>query len=190
MKSTGKVPSFFGKSYVRIISPSMEPEIPTGSYILVKKIKPEDVKVGDVILFYSSDENIYMKPNTHRVVEINFDDDNKYSFVTKGDNNPINDSTSALGDNLIGVYVKKMPFLTKIGDALNNRVIFFLLVLIPAFALFTAEINDFTKKMKKIKMQELVEKEIERLKMIDEHKQSSEKTSEGSEDDDNQEKKE
>jgi len=177
MKSVGKVPALFGNSYVRIISPSMEPEIPTGSYILVKKIKPEGVKVGDVILFYSSDENIYMKPNTHRVVEIYLDDNDNYSFVTKGDNNPVNDSELAQGDNLIGVYVKKIPFLTKISDVLNNRVAFFLLVLIPALALFTSEINDFTKKIKKVKEQELIEKEIERLKKIDENKQSSEKTS-------------
>ena len=46
-KMTGKVPSVCGYSVMHIISGSMEEEIPQGSYILVKRISPDEVKINE-----------------------------------------------------------------------------------------------------------------------------------------------
>ena len=112
----GDVPRIGNYSVMNIVSESMEPTIERGSYILIKRVDPEDVKKGDVICFYSTDPNIYGCPNTHRVVEEPYIEDGELKFVTQGDKNLIADSTPAEGDRLIGVHVKTLTLFT---DALN-----------------------------------------------------------------------
>lgn len=119
-KMKGKVPSVFGYSVMNIVSGSMGEEMPQGSYILVKKTDAEKVKVGDVICFYSSDPAIYGYPNTHRVVEDPIITDEGIEFVTKGDATEANDKVNAKGENLIGVYVKRLESLEKFSAALSS----------------------------------------------------------------------
>ena len=127
-KMTGNVPSVFGYSVMNIVSGSMEDEIPKGSYILIKKIAPEDVECGDVICFYSTDPQIYGLPNTHRVVEEPINNNGSIEFVTRGDANPINDKETAKGENLIGVYVKRLDALTAFSDALKGNMMIFVII--------------------------------------------------------------
>lgn len=129
-KVRGNVPKIFGYSVMNIVSGSMEDEIPIGSYILIKEIRPEDVKEGDIICFYSSDPAIHGMPNTHRVVAPPLMTENGIEFVTRGDANLKEDSVTAKGDNLIGIYVKRMNSLTKFTDMLENGGMFILIVIL------------------------------------------------------------
>jgi signal peptidase len=104
----GKVPQIFGYSVVNIISGSMEDTIPEGSYILVKKVSPEEVNIEDIICFYSSDPSISGLPNTHRVVKDPIITDNGIDYVTMGDANASEDKYTAKGEDLIGRYVKPL----------------------------------------------------------------------------------
>ena len=107
-KMQGKVPHVFGYSVVKIISGSMGETIPEGTYILVKKVDPEEIKIDDVICFYSSDPAIAGLPNTHRVVKDPIVTDTGIEFVTMGDANNGEDKYTAKGENLIGRYVKPL----------------------------------------------------------------------------------
>ena len=127
-KMTGNVPRVFGYSIMNIVSGSMEDEIPRGSYILIKKVEPEKVKRGDVICFYSTDPQIYGLPNTHRVVEEPINNNGSIEFVTRGDANPINDKETAKGENLIGVYVKRLDTLTAFSNALKGNMMIFVII--------------------------------------------------------------
>lgn len=127
-KLSGKVPSVLGYSVMNIVSGSMEDEIPQGSYILVKKADAEDVKVGDVITFYSTDPLIYGIPNTHRVVEEPIVTDGEIEFVTRGDANFVNDKETAKGDRLIGIYVKRLDGLTAFADALSGNTLITIII--------------------------------------------------------------
>lgn len=162
MKASGRIPSIFGYSVFQVISPSMEPAIPTGSYILVREKDPQEVREGDVISFRSSDPQIYRQINTHRVVAIE-EQDGKLRFTTRGDNNPIDDATAVSETDLIGVYQKNIPFLSGIGKLLKNPYIFFVIALVPALFLFISEILNVKKKMQELRMQTLVEEEKKRL---------------------------
>ena len=122
-KLTGNVPRVFGYSVMNIVSGSMEEEIPKGSYILIKKVSPEEIEKDDIICFYSTDPKIYGMPNTHRVVEEPIVTDSGIEFITKGDANPINDTETAKGDRLIGVYVKNLDGLTSFTNALSGNII-------------------------------------------------------------------
>ncbi len=143
-KLKGEVPKVFGYSVLRIVSGSMEPEILTGEYIITKEIAPEDVKVGDVISFYSEERAIYGMPNTHRVEEIIYGE-NGIEFVTKGDANLTNDTVNAKGDKLIGFYIGKPRIISALVGALNGSGMFILLIGLQ-IATFTIITVSFVKK--------------------------------------------
>lgn len=127
-KLTGNVPRVFGYSVMNIVSGSMEEEIPKGSYILIKKVSPEEIEKDDIICFYSTDPKIYGMPNTHRVVEEPIVTDSGIEFITKGDANPINDTETAKGDRLIGVYVKNLDGLTSFTNVLSGNIIIIVII--------------------------------------------------------------
>ncbi|MGN0114617.1 MAG: signal peptidase I [Acutalibacteraceae bacterium] len=102
----GKAAVFFGKSVLRVVSGSMQPTLYEGDYILVDNIPSNQLKKGDIIAFYSTDESIYGMLNTHRIVAVNDDG----SLVTKGDANSTVDDTFVTADRIIGKYVGKMRF--------------------------------------------------------------------------------
>lgn len=132
-KMRGEVPKIGGYSIMKIISGSMEDEIPEGAYILIREIDPAEVREGDIITFYSSDYMIYGLPNTHRVVEPPIVTDGGIEFVTKGDANPINDKVTAKGEDLIGIYVRRLDGLTKFSNALEGGGMFIIMIVLEAF---------------------------------------------------------
>ena len=126
----GEVPRIGDYSVMHIVSESMEPTIEKGTYILVKKTKPENIDQGDVICFYSTDPRIYGCPNTHRVVEEPYFENGELLFTTKGDKNPVADTEPAKADKLIGVWVKNMTGLTAFLKFLSENFIWLLGVLL------------------------------------------------------------
>ena len=129
-KMSGKVPSVFGYSVINIISSSMEDQIPRGSYILIKKVEPEEVNKEDIICFYSRDPLIYGIPNTHRVIEDPIITEDGIEYVTKGDSSPDKDPVNAEGEDLIGVYIKTLDGVTAFSNSLNgNSLVIILIVL-------------------------------------------------------------
>lgn len=129
-KIKGKVPSIFGYSVINIISSSMEDEIPKDSYILIKKVAPEDVKIDDIICFYSSDPQIHGFPNTHRVIEEPIVTEDGIEFVTKGDANPGPDPVNARGEDLIGVYVTGLDWITSFSNFLDGNTLMITIIVL------------------------------------------------------------
>ena len=119
-KVKGEVPYFFGYSVMNIVSGSMEDTIPEGSYILIKKTDPSEIRKGDIICFYSDEPAIKGYPNTHTVIEEPIHGENGLEFVTKGDANPSKDDETAKADKLIGKHVKNLDLLTCFVDFLEE----------------------------------------------------------------------
>ena len=149
---SGKVPSLFGYSVVRIVTPSMDPKIPVGSFVLIKKASPEEIRTGDIITFYTDDPDplIAGKTITHRVLAVSCED-GKYVFTTKGDNqatNPVPDAYPARGEKLVGRYVCGMLPVTAIVTLFREHLPIALLVtiLIPTIIMIQSTVK------KKIRM--------------------------------------
>lgn len=90
-----------------VLSDSMFPYIEAGDLIICKQADPEIVKVGDVISFFdpaSSGDSVV----THRVVEIQTQDDGTLAWITRGDANNADDSNPVPAKNLVGVYQRKI----------------------------------------------------------------------------------
>lgn len=99
----------FGLELYTVLSPSMEPDYPTGSLLYVSDVDPADLRVGDVITFRMTGE----MTGTHRIVELVPDehDPNVVRFRTKGDNNDIVDASLVEFDDVIGEPVFSIPLL-------------------------------------------------------------------------------
>lgn len=141
----GFIPNIFGYHFFRVVSSSMEPTIIDGDCIISKKVSVDEIEVGDIITFYSDDPMIYNFLNTHRVVDIFENDYGLKEFVTKGDSNPGEDVYTAKSQKIVGVYQGDIfigKILSKGFELLSNRVIYFILIMLPILLSFISSIVD------------------------------------------------
>lgn len=83
-----------GISSLIVSSGSMEPELSVGDVIIIKSCA--NYEVGDIITYNVNDEYFV----THRIIEIEGN-----NFVTKGDNNNVEDSQVVLKENVEGKLI-------------------------------------------------------------------------------------
>jgi signal peptidase I len=107
------------KPVLTVVSGSMEPVLQVGDLIILKGVEPEDIVVGDIIVF---NPVVVDKLIVHRVVEIieenvvesDLDEFVVYSYRTKGDNNVTNqniDPWIVHQKHVYGKYVFRIPYL-------------------------------------------------------------------------------
>lgn len=119
-------PSFYiYKAYV-ITTNSMEPELKKDDVVVIKKAKADNLKQGDIITFKQNGETI-----THRIVQIDDIEDGKL-YITKGDNNNVQDEQGLRFDQIEGKLVIKIPQLGKMIASFKNGIIIVLVLLISA----------------------------------------------------------
>lgn len=119
-------PSFYiYKAYV-ITTNSMEPELKKDDVVVIKKAKADNLKQGDIVTFKQNGETI-----THRIVQIDDIEDGKL-YITKGDNNNVQDEQGLRFDQIEGKLVIKIPHLGKMVASFKNGIIIVLVLLISA----------------------------------------------------------
>ena len=116
----GQVPQVMGFSILRVMSVSMEPEIPEQSMLLVHKTDPDALQVGDVITFFSSDPTLNGTLNTHRIIRIDRQRTG-LQFVTKGDANEANDMRPIPYSYLIGRVRMSVPELGALAQIFTSN---------------------------------------------------------------------
>ena len=119
------------KSYI-IKTNSMEPTIGINDVVIAKKVEKKEIKKGDVITFLQDGEVI-----THRITQI---DDNG-NYTTKGDNNNIEDIFKITYENIEGKHILTIPYLGKIVQALDNKIVFLIITLIILIFMFITILN-------------------------------------------------
>lgn len=112
------------KAYI-ITTNSMEPSIKHGDAILTKKPKEKDLKEGDIITFDRNNEAI-----THRILRIDKEEDNTYHYVTKGDNNNVEDKEKVSFEDIKGKKVITFPKLGYIIEAAENQLVILIITLV------------------------------------------------------------
>lgn len=137
----GGVPKFFGYSFLRVISSSMEPVISQGDLIIAKEAEGEDIGKGDIITFYSRDPYLKGLLNTHRVVDVipRGEESGEREYVTKGDANAREDYYNAWQSDLIGKYRAKLPggrLLVRMIYTMQNKLLYFCVMVFPILVCF------------------------------------------------------
>lgn len=144
--SAGKAPSVFGFSVLQVTSGSMEPEIPVGGIVVVRKVKPDSLKVGDVISFYSNDVDISGKVNTHRIIEIKQSESGEKIFRTKGDANEYADTAAVFEIDLVGKMIMNLGSVGgSVFDVLRNPTIILIFIVLPLIFITLGEAVNLAK---------------------------------------------
>lgn len=150
-------------SLYTIVSPSMEPNIMVYDVIVDFRVEKEnDLKVGDVITFYSESIDTGGYTVTHRIKEIYEEEGTKY-YVTKGDNNQDEDEGVITFDNIMGKVKYVIPALGKIQFFVSSKFGWVLIILIPALGII---LIDIAKIIKIFKIKEQIE-EMPKLKEVE-----------------------
>ena len=127
-------------SLYTIISGSMEPAIHVYDVVVNFAVKsPEDIKVGDVITFESTSSISNGLTVTHRVQDIKIVN-GRYEYVTKGDYNPVADSSTAKYENVLGKVAFKIPQLGRVQFIVASKAGWFLVVLLPAMGVIVYDV--------------------------------------------------
>lgn len=168
-KTTGSKPLI---SLYTIVSPSMEPTIMVYDVIIDTRVtKDEDLKIGDIITFYSNTIDTGGYTVTHRIEDIYESNGIKY-YTTKGDNNIDADSGIITIDNIVGKCRFVIPSIGKMQMFITSRAGWILIILIPALGII---IIDIKKLIKIFRIKEQIEdipqiKEVELIREKEENK--------------------
>jgi len=96
-----------------VISGSMEPEIPVGAILVSRETDITELRIGDIVCFFSLESGRFGQIITHRIVNILLSEDGMVMLQTKGDANLVSDILYVTAENLIG----KVIFYTGRGNA-------------------------------------------------------------------------
>jgi len=124
----------FGWRVNVVFSGSMEPEIRTGNVIITGPVSPEEVVVGDIIIYSSSTSFV-----THRVIDIVRDP--SLQFITKGDANEDPDPTPIPAERLAGRFVYQIANLGYVIAFLKTPLGLILTIGIPLLILVAFEVQ-------------------------------------------------
>ena len=160
------VANLFGYIPMTVESDSMKPTFSRNDLIICKEIDDlNSLKEGDVITFWTVIDGRRVK-NTHRIVSVN-DGDGARSFITRGDNNPVDDTSPAYAGDIIAKWNNiKIAGVGKFMKFLRTKKGFFICILIPMAIFFLFELYKFIVTLIEVKRPEpaeqLDEEEIKR----------------------------
>ena len=158
------VANLLGYIPMTVESDSMKPTFKKDDLIICKEV--DDVyalQEGDVITFWTMIDGQRVK-NTHRIVAIN-EIDNTRSFVTRGDNNPQDDTVPASANDIIGKWTDvKLGGFGKVMNFLRTKTGFFICIVIPMAVFFLVELYKFIVTLVELKKPELTDEDEEEIK--------------------------
>jgi signal peptidase I len=123
-----------GFSLFRIVTGSMEPELPVGSLIVCQDVPVSQIQERDIVCFRSKNPQILGQIVTHRVINTVVREDGSVLLETKGDANLSADAEYVTQDNLIGkvnYYSKDRDFMASFVNILTDKIGFLILILFP-----------------------------------------------------------
>lgn len=133
-----EIPSLFGIAPMYVLTGSMEPTINENDLVFVRKAQVSDVAIDDVIAFWDpiTTDKVLV---AHRVKDIIVDEENNMFFVTQGDHNDSIDSIAVPADNLVGLYIGRVPYMGGVAMFLQTTAGLVLSVSVPLLMLVIFE---------------------------------------------------
>ena len=127
-----------GYTPLTVQTESMAPTFHAGDMIIIKKVEPSTLKVGDIITFHTIIQNQYAL-NTHRIDKID-ESGGVRTYTTKGDNNSIADTHIISDNDIVGKYVFKLAGFGKVIEFLSSSVGFLLIIVLPMLIFFIYQV--------------------------------------------------
>lgn len=108
---------------------SMIPKYQVGDVLISKEVDPQDIKVGDDIVYNGKEGSFNGKVVTHQVISIE-KQDNNYKIITKGIANTAQDP-EITQDQVMGKIIYKVKLLSLFEKAATNNYIFYFIIFVP-----------------------------------------------------------
>ena len=113
------IPAAAGATPLTVLTSSMEPHLPPGTFIVVRPTPVDEIHIGSVVTYQIESG----KPEviTHRVVEIRSESNGARTFITKGDNNDDPDPKPVIPEQVKGTLWYSVPLVGYIATAVNGQ---------------------------------------------------------------------
>ncbi|MCI9259110.1 MULTISPECIES: signal peptidase I [Romboutsia] len=123
-----KIFEIIGYRSYTVLSGSMEPRFYPGDIVITKHKNKTDIKVNDIVTYRDNDGVII----THRIIE-----ETPEGYITKGDNNNVEDAEVLTKENIIGEVKFSIPKIGYVMDFLSKpMVIAAEMILLAVFIFF------------------------------------------------------
>ena len=122
---------------------SMVPKYEVGDVLIAKEIKPEELKVGDDVVYQGKEGNFQGKIVTHQIIAIEKNNEN-YEITTKGIANDIEDPQIDQ-TQIYGKIVYKVQTLSMLGKMMKNIYVFYFIVFVPIVVIVFKQIYNLVK---------------------------------------------
>lgn len=134
--------------------------------IIVKKVDPGTLKVGDIISFIDKQGTV----TTHRIIGVTTDEEGKLAFHTKGDANNTDDKTVEgfiKAEKVVGIYKSRIPKLGAFIYFLQKPLGMVIFIGVPVLLFIGYDVFRRTRLAKKNKAKsEELEEELKRLRAL------------------------
>ena len=144
----------FGWRVDIVCSGSMEPELKAGSLVITRPVEPQEIVVGDIIVFSPNGVTLGENEVTHRVIGIGHS--SPLYFETKGDANDNPDPFIVPARNLVGRICFKAHYVGYFIGFLRTPWGFLLGLVIPGLILITMYITSIQRMLRKNREEKLV----------------------------------
>lgn len=164
-----------GKSFFKVVTGSMEPNLMIGELIMTDDVCIDDLQLGDVISFRSQAADMYGVVITHRVVDIDKSSEGKTVLLTKGDNNLSADGGYVYESNYVGkvVWSSGSSAFSSVFSFISGSYGFFACIVFPSILIFGFLLSNSIKNIKR-DMKKLIEtEELQKEKVKSEQSQQN-----------------
>jgi len=160
-----KPAALFGYRIVKIVTDSMSPEIPAGSYILVKNIDGADVQEGDVVVHIPAYGAFAGMPMTHKCVKGPYYDVNyqQTCILTQGTKEGAPIDAPVPIANVQSVYLHTIAHAGSFFDFLTSRWGVITLVALPCLIVVVLQISRMIRAVVAKPDEDKVKEEAERI---------------------------
>ncbi|MCC3266555.1 signal peptidase I [Arthrobacter gengyunqii] len=112
------VPMLSGSQTYSVLTSSMAPKYAPGTFLVVKPIPFEELRIGDIITYQI--ESGSPAVITHRITSLGTDQSGETVFTTKGDNNSVEDELPVREIQVKGKLFYAVPYAGFIANGLGN----------------------------------------------------------------------
>lgn len=133
--------AFGGIRMFTVATGSMVPKYEVGDILISKEIAPEQIKVGDDIVYRGKEGSFSGKIVTHQVISIEKSGNENYKIITKGIANNIEDPEIDQ-TQVYGKIIYKIQSLSFISKMIKNIYIFYFLIFVPIALLIFKQIKN------------------------------------------------
>lgn len=119
---------------------SMIPKYEVGDVLVSKEIPPEDIKVGDDIVYTGKEGSFKDKVVTHQVIFIEKENEN-YRIITKGIANTAQDP-EITQEQVMGKVIYKLGLLSFFQRVVSNNYVFYFVVFVPIVLIMYRQIRN------------------------------------------------